>query len=424
MLEMEAKKMDERPQPMTPPLQALTKLTIPPTPKTKSRPTSSSSASSLSISSSSPASANGMFLSPPVTPISSTTKSRNDIFNEDSAFSPLSSTTSCNPPKKERLKGLGLPSNQTEEVDVWDREARKRRSGAWTWGSSIRSRSSTPGNDDSSASGLRVDYSNVLGHGLTSVVYTGTISSGEVVAAKVPVNDDSERTLEREAIILSYLHSLPHSNRYIIPFFGKFEFDETFALCLKVCPQTMQEYITSKAGATNQPVVGEELWKSWLTHLLSAIDFLHEAGILHNDIKPHNILLTPSLHPLLTDFAVSTSVSLPHSPSTLPPPDMHVGTTVFTAPELLSAEDVPTSPEADMYSLGITMFVAAMGSEPFAWTKSGTQKIMLKKRGNVFAGAEIRMPLDLVEIVRGLCEVDAGRRWDSSKARRALHQLS
>jgi len=69
------------------------------------------------------------------------------------------------------------------------------------------------------------------------------------------------------------------------------------------------------------------------------------------------------------------------------------------------------------------MFVAALGSEPFGWTKSVTQKIMLKKRGDVFAGMEVMMGPELVEIIKGLCEVDPGRRWDSSRARKTLYRL-
>ena len=220
--------------------------------------------------------------------------------------------------------------------------------------------------------------------------------------------------------MLTYLHSIPHSSLYIIPFYGKYSFDDTFALCFELCPQTMQEYITTQLNSP-APVVTLEVWKSWLSILLSAIDFLHNSGVLHNDIKPQNILLTSSLQPYLSDFAVSTSLYPLDHPSA---PDVHIlGTTVFTAPELLSAEVVPTTPESDIYSLGITIFVAATGIEPFGWTRSVTQKIMLKKRGDIFAGTDVRMSSRIIEIIRGMCAVDRTRRWHSSEIRQALHGL-
>ena len=252
------------------------------------------------------------------------------------------------------------------------------------------------------------------------MVYTATLPTSETVAAKVPFNEQSRRTLEREAGVLTYLHSIPHSSQYIIPFYGKFSFDDTFALCFEICPQTMQEYITAQSGSP-APVVTLEIWKSWLSTLLSAVDFIHNSGVLHNDIKPHNILLTSSLRPYLSDFAVSTSLYPLDLPS---PPDIHIlGTTVFTAPELLSAEDVPTTPESDIYSLGITMFVAATGIEPFGWTRSITQKIMLKKRGDIFAGTDVRMATRIIEIIKGMCAVDCTRRWHSTQIRRTLDEL-
>jgi len=254
------------------------------------------------------------------------------------------------------------------------------------------------------------------------MVYVATIPTGEIVAAKIPRTDTSKKVLEREALVLQYLHSLRDGAKYIIPYFGNFEFDDTFALCFELCPQTMQAYIASLSTvAASAPVVGMEVWKNWLGTLLSATQFLHEAGILHNDIKPQNILLTALLHPYLSDFAVSSSICDVLLPA---PPDVHIlGTTVYTAPELLSAEDVPTSSESDIYSLGVTLFVAATGLEPFSWTRSVTQKIMLKKRGDIFAGTETRMDRRVIEIIKGMCIADPIRRWDLSRARNVLQQL-
>jgi hypothetical protein len=382
--------------------------------RSDSRPSSSSSSLFLA---SSPACA-GQFLSPPQTPITSAKSppSRNDIFSEGWTTPTPSPAVSRSGQVKEKLKGLGLPGQFEQEYDIWDVEARKRRSGAYTW-SSRTSRSSTPSISDD---GVRVDFANFLGRGLTSVVYGAMLATSETVAAKIPVNSESQQILEREAAVLAHIHSTPGSTDYIIPFHGKYCFDDTFALCLELCPQTMQEYISAQSG-TSPPIVGLELWKSWLSTLLSAIEFLHGAGMLHNDIKPHNILLTSSLHPYLSDFAVSTPIYPLNLPS---PPDLNIlGTTVYTAPELLSAEDVPTTAASDIYSLGITMFVAATGLEPFSWTKSITQKIMLKKRGDIFAGTDVRMPQPILDIIKGMCASDPAHRWDYRDIRNAVNQL-
>ena len=252
------------------------------------------------------------------------------------------------------------------------------------------------------------------------MVYSATLATGETVAAKIPFSNETRQILDREAAVLAHVHSIPGSTDYIIPYYGKYAFDDTFALCLEQCPQNMQDYINSQSG-TSPPVVTLDLWKSWLSTLLRGIEFLHHAGILHNDIKPQNILLTSSLHPYLSDFAVSSPLYALELPS---PPDLHIiGTTVYTAPELLSAETVPTSPASDIYSLGVTMFVAAAGVEPFCWTRSVTQKIMLKKRGDIFAGMDVRMPSSIRDIIKGMCEANPEIRWDHTRIRSALENL-
>lgn len=408
---------------MTPPMGKLPKLAIPDnnTPSQQNETFGGSSSNSSLFSFSSPSASTGLFMSPPTTPISGTKTqpSRNDIFTEDwtnvtSTHSPLIGRMGDS---KERRKELGSQRHLEQSYDVWDAEARKRRSGAWTRGSQT-PRSSSPLYSDDSR--FRINFSNFLGRGLTSMVYSATLPTFEVVAAKIPSNEASRPILEREATVLNYLHSLPHSTEYIIPFYGKYSFDDTFALCLELCPQTMQGYISARTGSPF-PAIGVDLWKSWLSTLLSAVEFLHRSGVLHNDIKPQNILLTASLHPYLSDFAVSTpmySLDLP------PLPEMHVlGTTVYSAPELLSAEDVPTTPESDIYSLGVSMFVAATGIEPFGWTRSITQKIMLKKRGDIFAGINVWTSSPIIDIIKGMCTAEPYRRWNPEHIRHAMYNL-
>jgi Protein kinase domain len=382
---------------------SLAKLEIPNHPQSEGPGPPSSSESSLFLSSS-PFSPRYV-LSSPTTPISAGLKpsSRNDIFSEvprQSIPPPLTLSPCFNP-----------------ECNIWDVNARKRRSGAYTR-SSRTSRSSTPQFEET---GLRVDFSQLLGRGLTSEVYVATLPSSEVVAAKIPFNEETSRILEREAAVLEKVHRSEGSTEYVIPYYGKYTFEDSFAICLDLCPQNMQDYVSARMGNAT-PVVTFEVWKSWLETLLSGVEFLHHAGILHNDIKPHNILLTSSLHPYLSDFAVATPLD-PHL--ALPTaPGLHIlGTTVYTAPELLSSETVPTSPQSDIYSLGITMFVAATGLEPFCWTRSVTQKIMLKKRGDIFAGMDVRVSDAIVEIIRGMCAVDPTHRWDYARIRHALAKL-
>lgn len=84
-----------------------------------------------------------------------------------------------------------------------------------------------------------------------------------------------------------------------------------------------------------------------LGRLLKALKVLHFRGIVHNDIKPANIILEPDRHGVvLVDFGVASlrPTSRSEAPGYTP---------IFVAPEVLGGR--PPTPESDFYSLGLTL---------------------------------------------------------------------
>lgn len=103
-----------------------------------------------------------------------------------------------------------------------------------------------------------------------------------------------------------------------------------------------------------QPPRNEQQVLRLLGRLLKALRCLHHRGIVHNDIKPDNILLeAEGLNPVLVDFGVACS---------RPRAEARVGgfTPLFVAPELLAG--APPSPQSDLYSLGLT-FLHWLGAD-------------------------------------------------------------
>lgn len=86
-----------------------------------------------------------------------------------------------------------------------------------------------------------------------------------------------------------------------------------------------------------------------------ALDVAHEAGIVHRDIKPQNILLDQRGNAYLTDFGIAVAEGA-HD-------DNVTGTIAYLSPEQLRSE--PATHQSDIYALGILMFEMLTGQHPF-----------------------------------------------------------
>ncbi|WNM24534.1 serine/threonine-protein kinase [Demequina capsici] len=85
----------------------------------------------------------------------------------------------------------------------------------------------------------------------------------------------------------------------------------------------------------------------------------HDAGVMHRDIKPGNLLVFGDDDLKITDFGVSRS----QDQTTLTATGMVMGTAQYLAPELALGK--PATPASDLYSLGIIMYESVVGKRPF-----------------------------------------------------------
>ncbi|MDJ0343468.1 serine/threonine-protein kinase [Streptomyces sp. H10-C2] len=94
--------------------------------------------------------------------------------------------------------------------------------------------------------------------------------------------------------------------------------------------------------------------------VLAALRAAHEAGIQHRDVKPANVIIRPDGSAILTDFGIAAMVGQPG----LTEPGYIIGTAEFMAPE--RAAGLPGGPAADLWSLGMLLYVAVEGSNPLS----------------------------------------------------------
>lgn len=94
--------------------------------------------------------------------------------------------------------------------------------------------------------------------------------------------------------------------------------------------------------------------------LAEALDNAHQAGIVHRDIKPQNVLLAADGNPMITDFGLA---HLWANEETLTEEGVLVGTPAYMSPEQATGRQATT--RSDQYSLGVVLYEMLSGRKPF-----------------------------------------------------------
>ncbi|MFI9594914.1 serine/threonine-protein kinase [Nonomuraea sp. NPDC052265] len=149
--------------------------------------------------------------------------------------------------------------------------------------------------------------------------------------------------------------------------------------------------------------------------VLEALSAAHADGIVHRDVKPGNILLNGDRHALLTDFGLATTLD---DQSTITQSGMVVGTPAYIAPERLRGGHA--TPQADLWSLGATLYAAVEGQSPFP--HSGHLAALTAVLTSKPAPFHLAGPL--APVIAGLLEKDPARRIDGEQARRRLDRVA
>ncbi len=129
-------------------------------------------------------------------------------------------------------------------------------------------------------------------------------------------------------------------------------------------PYIVMEYV---AGRTLREIIREgrkilpERALEITSGVLSALDYSHRAGIIHRDIKPGNVMLTPSGDVKVMDFGIARAIS--DASSTMTQTAAVVGTAQYLSPEQARGETVDS--RSDVYSAGCLLYELLTGRPPF-----------------------------------------------------------
>ncbi len=210
---------------------------------------------------------------------------------------------------------------------------------------------SLPSEERTRALSGRYELGDLLGRGGTSEVYRAVDRQlGRGVAVKVLRGGASDDRLERESREVALLARLQHPN--LVRLFDAGADDGTpYAVMELVDGQTLDDAVASGIDEERAREVG--------IAVASALAYIHEAGVIHRDVKPGNILLDRRGGVRLTDFGIARLVD----GTQVTPTGFAMGTAAYLAPEQVAGESV--GPSADIYSLGLVLLQSLTGRQEY-----------------------------------------------------------
>src|SRR5438874_12440820 len=144
---------------------------------------------------------------------------------------------------------------------------------------------------------------------------------------------------------------LSHPN--IVSIYERGEAEGTYYIAMEYLEgRTLKELIVTK-GPTPIPVAID-----YTRQMLGALGFAHKNGIVHRDIKPHNVVVAPDGRLKVTDFGIARSGA-----SQVTEAGSIIGTAQYLSPE--QARGASVDQRSDIYSIGIVLYEMLTGSVPF-----------------------------------------------------------
>lgn len=193
----------------------------------------------------------------------------------------------------------------------------------------------------------------LLGQGGFAQVYLGRhVHLGTPAAIKVldnwTVSEEEFQALKREARVVSGLEH-PH----IVRVWDFSMIDDTPFIVMEYAPGgTLEKRHPRGTLLSPQETV------PYISQVASALQFAHDHGVMHLDVKSANMLIARNQDILLSDFGIAQP-----APNTRRPMTEHVmGTPPYMAPEHMDGRPVPAS---DQFSLGVVLYEWLSGSLPF-----------------------------------------------------------
>jgi eukaryotic-like serine/threonine-protein kinase len=251
-----------------------------------------------------------------------------------------------------------------------------------------------------------------LGSGGMANVY---LAEDEELGRRVAVKILNERYANDDLFIERFRREaksaagLSHPN--IVSIYDRGQAEGTYYIAMEVIEgRSLKELILTRGALPIGAAV------AYAKQLLEALRFAHRHGIIHRDIKPHNVLVSADQHakanePRLkvTDFGIAR-----HGASQMTEAGSIMGTAQYLSPE--QARGAPVTAASDLYSAGVVLYEMLTGKVPF--TGDSAIEIAMKHVNDLPAPPSAlrpEIPVELDQIVLRALAKDPGERYQSAE---------
>lgn len=234
----------------------------------------------------------------------------------------------------------------------------------------------------------------------------------ENVQENVSIYENAQENVMVERNVISALAL--NSNPYLLEAMEQYEDDTYLYIVMEYCPKELFTVIQASGAFNMQTAV------TYFKMIVSGLKHLHMMGYAHRDVSLENILINDAGNCKIIDFGLATQANVRSN-------DI-VGEPMYMAPEMLLNENYcPKS--ADMWSLGIVLFIMTTGYPPFTVAQSHDLRYAHVQRFGIRKLLETwqllnTLPDCIVHVMKRLLLPDPASRAQCQEILDILHQRS
>ena len=233
----------------------------------------------------------------------------------------------------------------------------------------------------SEVAGYRIE--GLLARGGMGVVYRAThLGLQRPVALKVIARELADREGFRERFLRESRLAARLDHPSVVPIYDSREVDGELVVAMRLIEGGDLRTLIDREGPLAPPRA-----LHLLGQVADALDAAHAAGIVHRDVKPHNILVEGD-HAYLSDFGLAKAFNESGASDSA----SVVGTAHYMSPEQWRGDSI--GPAADVYSLGCVLYEALTGIAPFVRAEADTEPEMPQGVEEAVRRATAKDPLD------------------------------